>query len=56
MPVAQLAIPVAVPEQMGMIGLASDATPKEQAVGDLGLIAFYYLLRVGEYTQKRKIP
>jgi len=32
-----------------------DATAKEEAVGDLGLIAFFYLLRVGEYTQKQKL-
>jgi len=34
--------------------MAPGATPKEQAVGDLGLIAFFYLLQVGEYTQKKK--
>ena len=54
--VAQLAVPVAVPQQMAIVGLASGATERESAVGDLGLIAFYYLLRVGEYTQKKKRP
>jgi len=29
-------------------------TPKELAVGDLALISFFNLLRVGEYTQKRR--
>jgi hypothetical protein len=28
-------------------------SPTQQAIGDLGLIAFYYLLRVGEYTKPR---
>jgi len=41
---------------MALVGMATDTTAKEQAVGDLGLIAFFYLLRVGEYTQKRKYP
>ena len=54
LPVPELAVPVGVPEQMANVGLLSGATPKEQAMGDFGLIAFYYLLRVGEYTQKRK--
>ena len=54
LPVPELAVPVGVPEQMANVGLLSGATPKEQAVGDFGHIAFYYLLRVGEYTQKRK--
>jgi len=54
LPVAELAVPVAVPEQMASIGILKGATPKEQAMGDFGLIAFYYLLRVGEYTQKNK--
>lgn len=35
-------------------GLQEDATPQQQAVGDLVLIAFYYLLRVGEYTTKKR--
>jgi hypothetical protein len=29
--------------------------PRAQAVGDLTLIAFYYLLRSGEYTRPRKV-
>jgi hypothetical protein len=41
------------PERMAVWGLAKDATEKEKAVGDLGLIAMYYLLRVGEYTVKK---
>jgi len=53
-PVPQIVVPVVVPQQMTLVGIATDATAKEQAVGDLGLVAFFYLLRVGEYTQKRK--
>ena len=33
-------------------GLREGATQQQQATGDLVLIAFYYLLRVGEYTTK----
>ncbi|KAL9178895.1 hypothetical protein ACHAXT_011868 [Thalassiosira profunda] len=35
-------------------GLRKDATPQQQAVGDLVMVAFYYLLRVGEYTTKKR--
>ena len=34
------------------MGLAPGANQLDQAIGDLVLIAFYYLLRVGEYTIK----
>ena len=51
--VPQITVPVVVPQQMVMVGMAKEATPKEQAVGYLGLIAFFYLLHIGEYTQKR---
>jgi len=44
----KLAIPALVPQHMHM--LRCNKNPKEQTVGDFGLIAFYYLLRVGEYT------
>ena len=27
--------------------------PKQHAMGDLAIIAFYYLLRVGEYTKPK---
>ena len=45
----QLAVPVAVPEMMYMLGV-NGKTEQKKCVGDFGLIAFYYLLRVGEYT------
>lgn len=48
-PQPKLAVPVLVPNYMSQIGLLNNI-PKEQAIGDLALIAFYYLLRVGEYT------
>ena len=51
-PVPELAVPVAVAEWMGRY--ARDATlPGERAKGDMGIIAFFYLLRVGEYTSSR---
>ena len=53
-PVPELAVPVGVPNQCVTVGQCSAASPKDQAIGDLVLIAFYYLLRVGEYTQKSK--
>ena len=47
-PQFQLAVPLTVPAFMHLFG--STGTAKQQAVGDMALIAFYYLLRVGEYT------
>jgi hypothetical protein len=48
-PQAKLAVPVTVPRWCATEGIKSNS-PKAQAVGDLTNIAFYYLLRVGEYT------
>jgi hypothetical protein len=50
--VPQLAIPVSVPEEMQRAGYNTKSATK-QAIGDLGVLAFYYLLRVGEYTKPR---
>jgi hypothetical protein len=36
------------------LGYGKGRTPHSQAIGDLALIAFYYLLRIGEYTIKSK--
>jgi len=47
------AIGVDIPEWVCKQGLAKSATPWHQAVGDWALIAFYFLLRIGEYTIKR---
>ena len=51
-PVPELAVPVAVAEWLGRYG-QSASLPSEQAKGDLGVIAFFFLLRVGEYTTSR---
>lgn len=48
-PQAKLAVPVTVPRWCVNEGRRI-ASPKAQAVGDLVNTAFYYLLRVGEYT------
>jgi hypothetical protein len=47
-PKFQLAVPLSVPAFMHLY--ARTGTVKQKAVGDMALIAFYYLLRVGEYT------
>jgi hypothetical protein len=47
-----LPVEVDVPEYLVKLGLAPDATELTKATGDLSLVAFYYLLRVGEYTTK----
>jgi hypothetical protein len=39
---------------MAREGYATSST-RAQATGDLGLIAFFYLLRVGEYTAPRVV-
>jgi hypothetical protein len=36
------------------MGYGKSGSVQAQAVGDLTLIAFYYLLRIGEYTVKRQ--
>lgn len=41
-----------VPEYLCHLKQSKTITPLEAAVGDLTLIAFYYLLRVGKYTTK----
>ena len=53
-PKSQLAVPVLVAEEMFQQGNHPNASPVLTATGQLGLIAFYYLLRVGEYTINRK--
>ena len=40
-----------VPEFIAKMAQLPSATTLDQAIGDLALIAFYYLLRVGEYLQ-----
>jgi hypothetical protein len=48
-PKSQIALPVAVFKKISETECGS-TTPKRQATGDLILIAFFFLLRVGEYT------
>ena len=48
----KLPVEVDVPEFLAALGLADDSTEQVKAVGDQALIAYYYLLRVGEYTVK----
>jgi hypothetical protein len=43
-----------VPELLVEMGYSSSGTTRTQAVGDLSMIAFYYLLRIGKYTVKGK--
>ncbi len=48
----KLPVEADVPELLFDMGYGPSGTTLGQAVGDLSLIAFYYLLRVGEYTIK----
>lgn len=48
----KLPVEADVPEYLCRVGASPHATELECAVGDLTVIAFYYLLRVGEYTCK----
>jgi hypothetical protein len=48
----KLLVEADVPEFIAEQGLRAAAMELEKAVGDLTLIAFYYLLCVGEYTTK----
>lgn len=49
----KLAVPVSVVNHL-IDAAACSKSPKKQAEADMCLIAFYYLLRVGEYTGHRK--
>jgi hypothetical protein len=50
--VKQLPVEADVPEFLVKRGLAPNARELDHAIGDLTMIAFYYLLRIGEYTTK----
>ena len=50
--VPQLAVPLILPRECFRAGQQSN-NPQVSAIGCLSLIAFYYLLRVGEYTKPR---
>ena len=53
--IPQLAVPITVPNLCYNAGMLPSSPPSRQAAGQLALIAFYYLLRVGEYTNPRYI-
>jgi len=48
----QLPVEADVPELLVQLGLSPEACELDRAVDDLTMIAFYYLLRIGEYTTK----
>jgi hypothetical protein len=48
----QLPVEADVPEFLVDLGHTVGATELERAVGDLVMIAFYYLLRIDEYAVK----
>ncbi len=50
----QLPVEANVPELLAKKGRDGNATELDQAVGNLALIAFYYLLHIREYTIKGK--
>ena len=50
--IKKLPIEVDIPEYISLCSLRPAATEHTRATADLILIAFYYLLRVGEYTMK----
>ena len=50
--VKKLPVEVDIPEYLSIESLRPGASEQEKAVADLTLIAYYYLLRVGEYTIK----
>ena len=49
----QLPVEADIPEYIASLAQSPVSTALDQAIGDLALIAFYYLLRIGEYTCKR---
>jgi hypothetical protein len=52
--IKKLPIEVDIPEYISLCSLRPTAPERSKAVADLILIAFYYLLRIGEYTIKGK--
>jgi hypothetical protein len=50
----QLPVEADVPELLAERGRKNNATQLDKAIGDLTIITFYYLLRIGEYTVKGK--
>jgi hypothetical protein len=50
--IKKLPVGVDIPEYISLCSLRPTATERDRAAADLIIIAFYYLLRVGEYTVK----
>ena len=50
--IPQLAVPVTVPTELAKLAYTTDDT-KMQAIGNLAITTFYFLLQVGEYTQPK---
>ena len=50
--IKKLPVGVDIPEYISLCSLRPSATERDRAAADLIIIAFYYLLRVGEYTIK----
>lgn len=50
--IKKLPVEIDIPEYIALCSLRPTATVSDQVTADLILIAFYYLLRVGEYTMK----
>ena len=50
--IKKLPVGIDIPEYISLCSLRPTATERDRASADLILIAFYYLLRVGEYTVK----
>ena len=48
----QLPVEANVPEYMAELGTHASSSSLDCAIGDLVLIAIYYLLRIGEYMSK----
>jgi hypothetical protein len=48
----QLSVEADVPEFLVNLGLSPEARKLDQSIGNLTMIAFYYLLRIGKYTTK----
>ena len=48
----QLPVEADVPEFLVQLGLSPEARKLDRALGDLTMIAFYYLLHIGKYTTK----
>jgi hypothetical protein len=48
----KMPVEIDVPEFLVKYVLEEGASEKVKAVGDLSLIAFFFLLRIGEYTSK----